>query len=385
MEVANKRIALAGILASFTHKQAFIEIERHGGIGCAEVNMETDFLVVGQGEPHSRFRIARRKIAVAESLRRLGKQIGIRTEGEFLESIGQPSGICTAQITMAHLAKATGLSAKQLHWLIRIGGIQVRETIEKVYYFDFLQLNRAHQISKWVSNGVSWRRIKTLILRLRRQEVNFEDNSVVFCSSNGDGIYLRDNKGRLRSLSGQLFLDFETMTLPIHDDEAGLFDHLFATAWQAETNGDYDKAVKSYYQLLMEKGANATICFNLGNCLYALKKFDAACERYRQALELDSTKLFAWNNLGNALLNDPENVDEAICAFRNATGPDGIENPDAIFNIARAYEQKGDIESARHFWTQYLRIVSDADGCFAEIAHKKLNQTEGKQVPALLV
>lgn len=103
-------------------------------------------------------------------------------------------------------------------------------------------------------------------------------------------------------------------------------------ALQAYRDGEYDKAIQLYSNMLADKSDDTNLKFNLGSSFYKKGTFNAAKSGFKDALDADDnyTKSRAHYNLGNTYfkLNKPE---ESLQAFKNAMKLNP-EDEDAKFN-----------------------------------------------------
>ncbi len=77
-------------------------------------------------------------------------------------------------------------------------------------------------------------------------------------------------------------------------------DTIFSRATAAYNEGDYNKAIESYEQILENGEHSAALYFNLGNCYYKLDKIGPSIYYYEKALLLEPNDSEILNNLGYA-------------------------------------------------------------------------------------
>ena len=75
---------------------------------------------------------------------------------------------------------------------------------------------------------------------------------------------------------------------------------LFAKATEVYNEGDYNKAIEYYLQILENGKHSAELYFNLGNCYYKLDKTGPSIYYYEKALLLNPDDREILNNLGYA-------------------------------------------------------------------------------------
>lgn len=90
-------------------------------------------------------------------------------------------------------------------------------------------------------------------------------------------------------------------------------------ALSAFREGDFDKAIQLYSDMLAEKSGDENLKFNLGSAFYKKGTFNAAKSGFEDALRIEDsqTKSKVYYNLGNTLfkMNKPE---ESLEAFKRA-------------------------------------------------------------------
>jgi tetratricopeptide (TPR) repeat protein len=149
----------------------------------------------------------------------------------------------------------------------------------------------------------------------------------------------------------------------------------FTAAVQAEEYGDKHRAIGIYNEIIAADPAFAPAYINLGTIYFHLRKFGRAEELYRRATEADPGYVLAFFDLGN-VLDELERPDESIAAYRKA-----IElSPrygDAHYNLALAYERKGELRLALRHWHSYVRL--DRSGPWADHARGQIHKILGRE------
>lgn len=108
-------------------------------------------------------------------------------------------------------------------------------------------------------------------------------------------------------------------------------------AYKSESFVDAEVA---YKKALDEEAADFKARFNLGNALFAQKRYDDAIKEYQQAAGLGDDKLsqsLAYHNLGNTYLEKKE-YPKAIKAYKDALRRNPRDK-DTRYNLAYALEQ----------------------------------------------
>ena len=150
---------------------------------------------------------------------------------------------------------------------------------------------------------------------------------------------------------------------------------LFVAAVQAEESGEKHRAISLYEEILSLDPDYAPGYINLGTIHFHLKQFTRAEELYRTATVKDPGYVLAFFDLGN-VLDELERPDESIAAYQRAVEL-APRYADAHYNLALAFERKGERRAALRHWQSYARL--DKRGPWAEHARgqiRKLLETE---------
>lgn len=115
---------------------------------------------------------------------------------------------------------------------------------------------------------------------------------------------------------------------------------------------------------------DALATYTLGSRRRGQGKLEAAAERFREAVELDSLHAAAWNNRGNVLTELQQPLD-VVTAFAMALRayPDYAA---AHYDMADLMHEHGRLDAAREHWLAYLRL--EAAGEWAEYARQRLRE-----------
>jgi tetratricopeptide (TPR) repeat protein len=145
---------------------------------------------------------------------------------------------------------------------------------------------------------------------------------------------------------------------------------LFLQAVQAEEQGRKQAAMGFYGKILdLDPGYTAAL-INLGTLHYHQKQYSRAEELYRQATEADASYVLAFFDLGN-VLDELQRPDESIDAYKRAIRL-APAYADAHYNLALAYERKGERRRALTHWQIYVRL--DKNGPWAEHARGQIRK-----------
>lgn len=145
---------------------------------------------------------------------------------------------------------------------------------------------------------------------------------------------------------------------------------LFVQAVQAEEQAKKSAAMELYRQILGTNPQYTAALINLGTLHYHRKEYAEAESLYRRATEADPSYVLAFFDLGN-VLDELQRPDESIEAYSRALKlvP---RYADAHYNLALAYERKGERRRALMHWQAYVRL--DKRGPWAEHARGQIRK-----------
>jgi tetratricopeptide (TPR) repeat protein len=143
---------------------------------------------------------------------------------------------------------------------------------------------------------------------------------------------------------------------------------LFLEAVEAEEAGQKIRAIQLYQQIAELDPNFAPAYINLGTIHFHLREYEWAEKLYRRATEIDPTYVLAFFDLGN-VLDELQRPNESITAYGQAVAL-APNYADAHYNLALAYERKGEWRSALKHWQAYIRL--DTNGPWAEHAHSQI-------------
>jgi tetratricopeptide (TPR) repeat protein len=144
----------------------------------------------------------------------------------------------------------------------------------------------------------------------------------------------------------------------------------FLAAVQAEESGEKTRAMALYEEILELDGDYAPAYINLGTIHFHLRQFGRAEELYRCATTADPGYVLAFFDLGN-VLDELQRLDESIAAYRQAVAL-SPRYGDAHYNLALAYERKGERRAALRHWQAYIKL--DNRGPWAEHARGQIRK-----------
>jgi tetratricopeptide (TPR) repeat protein len=377
-------VALAGRFASLTHDRAIELVQNFSGRFSARVTRDTTLLVVGlNGWPLRSDGRVSRKLARAKRLQQSGHAIEIIREDAFFDRLGLAevgNSVCR-RYTIDQVAKVAGTTVARIKTWLRAGIVEPAGSVHGIPQFDFRQISAVKRLQDLTAAGVTPARLRQSLRQLATWFPEAHDwLPQIELLAEGRTLVARSEDGSLVQVDGQRLLEF--VTKDGHDAEAiatlaGRFeppppdaDSLFQQALEFERQDEFASATDTYRRWLLTFGPDAQVCFNLGNTLFAAARFEAAAERFRQAVEIDPNYIEAWSNLGCALAEASE-TDEAVAALTRAIELSPC-HADAIYNLADILERAGRRREARRHWRTYLKL--DQNSPWADHAREQLKR-----------
>ncbi len=263
-----------------------------------------------------------------------------------------------------------GLPPRRIRAFARDGLLDAGRGPGRRYHFSFpdvILLRTAKELHK---QGVSARRVRQSLRRLREQLPSGRPLSAVRIVARGDELLVHDRDTVWEPVSEQVAFDFAV-------DELAARVEPFArrVAREREAAGEMDaddwydlgfdleavtadEAKRAYRQALALQPGHPEALVNLGRLLHEEGQLADAEAYYRRALVMEPRHALARYNLGVAL-EDSGRADAALKAYRDALGADpGLAG--AHFNLARLYEARGDVQNAVRHLAAYKRLRDSA-------------------------
>jgi tetratricopeptide (TPR) repeat protein len=154
----------------------------------------------------------------------------------------------------------------------------------------------------------------------------------------------------------------------------------FLAAVQAEEAGEKHRAISIYEEIIAFDPQYAAAYINLGTIFFHLRQYGRSEELYRQATEADPTYVLAFFDLGN-VLDELERMDESIAAYCRAVAL-APRYADAHYNLALAYERKGQARQALRHWQCYRKL--DNRGPWADHARAQIRKLLDREKLAIV-
>jgi tetratricopeptide (TPR) repeat protein len=148
-------------------------------------------------------------------------------------------------------------------------------------------------------------------------------------------------------------------------------EDFFQTALDCENRNDtLPQAIENYLRVVELAPNWIEAHINLGVAYYQLGQLTDARDAFRAAVQLDPLNGISRYNLG-CTLEELNEFEEAIDHLERAARAMPA-HPDVHFNLALAYEKRGNRRRAREQWTLYLRFAPS--GPWAEQARARLRK-----------
>lgn len=256
-----------------------------------------------------------------------------------------------------------GISESQIRYWDKVGLISHVEKRQGLLFFDFKGLVSFRAVKELLKKGVSLRKIRKTLERLREVCPEVESLREVAISVHGRSIIVTKDNMRFTP-EGQILMDFSTESVPSVPLRHDSSESLFFNAMELESEGEYAGAANRYLEVLARDPGHPDALVNLGNIEYSTGSPERAEYLYRQALMGDPDHVEANYNLANILFGQGDIIN-AVLFYKKALH----EDPDlacAHLNIARALDELGEKEDAREHLRHYLRL--DPAGEWAEYA-----------------
>lgn len=241
--------------------------------------------------------------------------------------------------------------------------------------FSFEQLAQLRKLRDLTATRISVTRIRTSVEAMQSAGAA---NPLLQAVVNGSRLAFRQGGALLDPVNGQLAFDFEhspgsamavvraRSAAPSHlNSEA---QEMFLRAVRLEERGETLEEAKELYRAILKlQPAHAPAAINLGTIFYNERDFLAAETFYRQATIADPEYALAFFDLGN-VLDELQRLPEAISAYERAL--ELVPSyADVHYNLALAYERRGESRRALRHWTEYARL--DPSGPWAAHARNQ--------------
>jgi len=252
------------------------------------------------------------------------------------------------------VSRLLSISGNQIRYWDRIGLITRTQKEGGQLLFDFRRLVAFRTTRELLDKGISLRRIRKCIEKLRRIMPEIDHPlSEIRIFVHGDQLVLCKDNLKFTA-DGQLRIDFEAGRRSLIPLPVDPIEEMFFQALDSEQEEKWEVARERYEMILTLRPGHADSLVNIGNMMHRMGHLGEAEKYYRKALWVDPDHVEANYNLAN-LLEERDDLDNAMLFYRKAIHEDP-EFADAYFNLARVSERVGDIEGAKEHWQKYLDL-----------------------------
>jgi tetratricopeptide (TPR) repeat protein len=268
--------------------------------------------------------------------------------------------------TTREVAEVLGITPTQVRTFARTGLLSPGRGAADELRFTFQDIVLLRTARELRERGVSPRRIRHALSRLREQLPEGRPLSAVTVAASGDHVVVRDRDTIWEPETGQVAFDFSVRELATrvepfagrlareHIQEDMDADGWYDLGWELEAVS-LQEAADAYGRALELRPEHVEARLNLGRLLHEGGDLSGAEAEYRHALDEDPDSALATFNLGVAL-EDQNRLAEASEAYARAIDLDA-ELADAHFNLARLCERSGDPRGALRHLSEYRRLT----------------------------
>ena len=273
-----------------------------------------------------------------------------------------------------NVQRILGLTAKQLDYWDRLRLVSPHKDQETCFY-DFRDLIGLRTVKQLVEEGVPANRLRRALTALREKLVQVQTPlTELRILSDGKDVVVERDGARLKPLSGQFVLNFETRDL---GEKVRVITERNADEWLAlALEYEVDKmtrteAMEAYDRALCVDPTKIEALLNCGTLYYENGNFEKASEYFSRAISQQSDSALAHFNLGS-VLEEMGDLETARKHLRQAVRLDP-SYPDARYNLAYICEKLGVFAEAREQWIEYLKL--DPIGPWSDYARQRLSSS----------
>jgi tetratricopeptide (TPR) repeat protein len=270
-----------------------------------------------------------------------------------------------------------GLTGKQLDYWERLRLISPRRD-KGIRSYDFRDLIGLRTIKQLAEHGVPANRLQRALAALREKLSQVQTPlAELRVLSDGKDVVVESGGSRLKPISGQFMLNFETREL---DEKVQVMSGRSADDWlnaalQYEAEGkEKTEAINAYECALRVDPQKVDALINCGTLHYEGGNLEKASEYFKRALLLDDGNALAHFNLGSVLEETGE-LEDARRHLRQALRLDPAYS-DAHYNLAFVCEKLAAFDEAREHWQAYVKL--EPVGPWSGYARKRLASQNAK-------
>jgi tetratricopeptide (TPR) repeat protein len=270
----------------------------------------------------------------------------------------------TDRFSPDEVQRILGLTGKQLDYWDRLRLVSPRRE-KGIRSYDFRDLIGLRTVKQLAENGVPANRLQRALAALREKLAQVQAPlAELRILSDGKDVIVERGGARLKPLSGQFVLNFETREL---DEKVRVMggrtaDDWLAAALEYEAGGNQKaEAVEAYERALCVDPRRVDALINCGTLLYESGNLGKASEYFRRALAADEENPQAHFNLGSVLEEGGE-LEESRQHLRQAVRLDP-DYSDAHYNLAFVCEKLSAFAEAREHWQAYVTLEPAGPWC----------------------
>jgi len=270
----------------------------------------------------------------------------------------------TDRFSPDEVQRILGLTGKQLDYWDRLRLVSPRRD-KGIRSYDFRDLIGLRTVKQLAEKGVPANRLQRALAALREKLSQVQAPlAELRILSDGKDVIVERGGSRLKPLSGQFVLNFETREL---DEQVRVMSGRSADDWLAmalEYEADGKKkpeAIDAYERALLVDPQRVDALINCGTLHYESGNLERASEYFLRALALDEESALAHFNLGSVLEEIGE-MEEARRHLRQAVRLDSNYS-DAHYNLAFVCEKLLAFAEAREHWQAYVKLEPAGPWC----------------------
>lgn len=263
-----------------------------------------------------------------------------------------------------------GLTIKQLDYWDRLRLVSPRREKGNRSY-DFRDLIALRTVKQLADTGVSASRVQRAVTALRQQLSHIKTPlAELRVLSDGGDVIVERGGARLKPISGQFVLNFETREL---DEQVRVLSGRSADDWLAlaveyEAGKKTAEALDAYQRALQVDPEKVETLLNFGTVQYETGNLQSAQEFFSRALALDPANALGHFNLAS-VLEECGQIEAARQHLRQAIQL-RADYADAHFNLALVCEKLSAWSEAREHWQIYIKL--DPTSAWCSYARRRL-------------
>jgi tetratricopeptide (TPR) repeat protein len=248
-------------------------------------------------------------------------------------------------------------------------------------FYNFGDLVALRTIQRLTDNRIPARRVRRAVSLIEQQfgESAMPLQELRFLEQGRELLVIPPGAARPFSpLKQQWVFPFGAPPLPakLHSLTGPTPEQLFQTALNCETRSELlPLAIENYRHVLDLAPEWVDAHINLGVALYQMGRVEEARAEFLSAVQLDPLKGISRYKLG-CVLEEQGEIDQAIEHLQRAERALPA-HADVHFNLALAYEKRGERRLAREQWLQYLRHAPH--GAWADQARTHLRRCSARR------